>query len=83
VRRKCPSKSALLEKVDKRVGKELAHLTYARLGISLEDKQWPFVKIANEIENMVKVFVENVPEDRLGDLMLGLKKGILSEVSSS
>jgi hypothetical protein len=80
---KCPSKSALLEKVDKRVGKELAHLTYARLGISLEDKQWPFVKIANEIENMVKVFVENVPEDRLGDLMLGLKKGILSEVSSS
>ena len=55
-----PKKTELLEKTEKDAHKYLAHLTYTRLQ---EKKQWPYIKIANDIETVLKVFHENLSDD--------------------
>jgi hypothetical protein len=37
-----PAESALLTEIHRRVGKEIAHLTYARLDVTPETKPWQF-----------------------------------------
>jgi len=59
-------KSELLKGVHKRVGKEVAHLTYARLGVTAEEKQWQFAQIFNEINGVFKIFLANVGKEKLG-----------------
>ncbi len=61
-----PKLSELLSKAKKRAGKEVAHLTYARLSVTPETKPWPFIDIANEITSIVEVFLNNVPREKLG-----------------
>lgn len=55
-----PVKSRLLEETTQAANKHLVHLTYTRLE---EKKQWPCIKIANDIETVLKVFHENLPGD--------------------
>jgi len=64
---KRPAKSQLLTTIHKRVGKEVAHLTYARLAVTPEAKQWSFVNIANEIGAVLKKFLQLVPDSRVSD----------------
>src|SRR6058998_3224031 len=47
--------------VENRIGKEVAHLTYARLEVTLENKGWPFVEIAVAVEGIITLFLNNVP----------------------
>ena len=54
--RERPIKSKLLCKAHQRAHKEIAHLTYNRLGITPEAKQWPFVEIAREVERAFGIF---------------------------
>ena len=61
-----PGLSELLSKAKKRAGKEIAHLTYARLAVTPDTKPWPFVAIANEITSVMKIFLQNVPKEKLG-----------------
>ena len=61
-----PELSELLRKAKKRVGKEIAHLTYARLEVTPDTKPWPFVSIANEVSSVMQVFLKNVPKEKLG-----------------
>ncbi len=61
-----PELSELLRKAKKRVGKEIAHLTYARLEVTPDTKPWPFVSIANEVSSVMQVFLTNVPKEKLG-----------------
>jgi hypothetical protein len=61
----------ILKDVDTRVGKEIAHLTYARLTVTPDKKQWRFVQIAVAIEGIIKLFVDNVPRPNLGDAWRG------------
>ena len=61
-----PEKTETLKVIHKRVGKEVAHLTYARLEVTAEAKQWPFIKIASEINSVFDAFLNNVAENRLG-----------------
>ncbi|HDD54633.1 MAG: hypothetical protein DRI65_15935 [Chloroflexota bacterium] len=61
-----PEKSSTLQSIHKRVGKEVAHLTYTRQEISPEDKNWPFLEIANDVEAVFSEFLNLVPKDRLG-----------------
>lgn len=58
--------SELLSQAKRRAGKEVAHLTYARLDVTPETKPWPFVQITNEISTVIKTFIENVPKNKLG-----------------
>jgi len=61
-----PPLSDILIHARRRTGKHVAHLTYARLGLKPETKQWPFVEIANEISTVLNVFLDNVPKGNLG-----------------
>lgn len=61
-----PRLSELLSTAKKRAGKEVVHLTYARLDVTPDTKPWPFVAIANEVASVMKVFSDSVPEDKLG-----------------
>jgi hypothetical protein len=60
-----PQIAETIKGVDWRVGKEVAHLTYARLGVTPEAKVWPVIQIANEISRTFDVFRGNVSADRL------------------
>lgn len=62
-----PNLSSLLSNVKRRVGKEVVHLTYHRLNITPEAKQWNFIEITHEISNVMKVFLENVEQEKLGE----------------
>jgi len=61
-----PEKTETLKVIHKRVGKEVAHLTYARLEVTAEAKQWPFIQIAKEINTVFDAFLNNVAKNRLG-----------------
>jgi len=63
---KRPPKSDLLDSVHARVGKEIAHLTYARQNISVEQKQWAFLQIANEVKPILVEFLSLINQDLLG-----------------
>ncbi len=55
-----PQKTELLEKTEKDAHKHLAHLTYTRLQ---KKKRWPYIEIANDIQAVLQVFRENLPND--------------------
>jgi hypothetical protein len=52
------------EKIRKRIAKEMAHLTYKRIGISLEDKQWDYGKIQQEVNQVLVVFFRLLSEEQ-------------------
>ena len=61
-----PPKSKTLGEAKNRAHKLLAHLTYTRLSTTQETKKWDLIKITNEIENVLRVFLQRVPKDLLG-----------------
>ncbi len=61
-----PALSQTLSQAKRRAGKEVAHLTYARLDVTPETKPWLFVQITNEISTVMTVFLQSVPQDKLG-----------------
>ena len=61
-----PKKTEQLGVIHKRVGKEVAHLTYARLDVTAEEKQWQFAQIANEMNAVFDTFLTNVTKEKLG-----------------
>jgi hypothetical protein len=79
--RERPPLSPTLQMVDGRVGKEVAHLTYARLAVTPEQKLWPFIEIARDMARVVIEFDRLAPVLRLGSQwreyakVVGLKQG--------
>ena len=67
-------KQNVLNGVNSRVGKELAHLTYDRVGKTDEEKQWPKSDMAAEINKLAQDFFNMVPDNRLCDDAKVLKK---------
>lgn len=63
---KRPEKTELLDKAKKRADKEVAHLTYTRLDVTSEQKNWEFLKIFNYLQVSIKIFLDNVPIELLG-----------------
>ena len=61
-----PEMTEILKKLNKRVGKEVAHLTYARQDITPEDKQWYLNQIAQDMSVVVNKFLANLPRELLG-----------------
>ena len=60
-----PQQSQTVAAVHRRVGKEVAHLTYARHEITPEAKLWPFAAIAQEFEATFSRYLALVPLDLL------------------
>jgi len=61
-----PAISDELQVARVRVNKEVAHLTYARLRVSPEDKKWAFVSLANEVIGVMQLFRKKAPREVLG-----------------
>jgi len=61
-----PLKTKTLENAKKRADKEVAHLTYNRLDVTPEQKPWEFLEIFDELQVLIKVFLDNVDQDLLG-----------------
>ena len=61
-----PQLSEALSRAKTRVHKEIAHLTYARLDVTPEKKGWAFIELANEMKNVMEIFLRGVPNTRLG-----------------
>jgi len=51
--------------IKRRVGKEIAHLTYARQKVELEDKPWPISDIVDVIDAAAKKFFDMAPIELL------------------
>jgi hypothetical protein len=64
-----------LENARDRADKEMAHLTYSRLKVTSAEKGWPYIKIANEVRKAIRVFIDNVPKEKLStDWLKGPKQ---------
>jgi hypothetical protein len=64
---KRPGKSNLLSTVHRRVGKEIAHLTYTRIDITDEAKRWRFVDITNDVGGVLDKFCQLVSRSKVMD----------------
>ena len=60
-----PRLNADLKKAKKRANKEMSHLTYTRVGIKLEEKEWPVGIITNYLEETMSSFISLVPAERV------------------
>ncbi len=69
-----PEKSARVKDVHKRVGKEIAHLSYCRQEVTPETKPWYFAAIAEEVDKVVKTFLSLVPFELLDERWEEYKK---------
>jgi len=69
-----PPLTPVLDRAKQRAGKEIAHLTYARLGVTAEQKLWEFMPIATDIDLLLRKFLELVPETLLGEHMNELRR---------
>jgi len=63
-----PSMSSELVLARARTGKEIAHLTYARLDVTPQTKPWPFAAIANDVSSAFSVFRSNAVKERLHEM---------------
>jgi hypothetical protein len=62
-----PVKTTILQTVHHRVGKEIAHLTYARQEVAPEMKAWPFAQIGKEIISICSLFLKSISRNLLGE----------------
>jgi len=69
-----PEKTDILKTIQKRVGKEAAHLTYSRQEVSQEQKHWDHPNIARDIGVLVDCFLSVVSNSLLGDRWNKYKK---------
>lgn len=69
-----PPKTEILDKAKRRADKEVAHLTYTRLDITPEQKHWDFLKIFNDLQDLIKLFLDNVTTDLLGSKWEDIKR---------
>jgi hypothetical protein len=60
-------KSEILKKAQSRAGKEVAHLTYERLKVTAETKPWRFGEIANEVNRVMKIFLQHADQSKLSE----------------
>jgi len=61
-----PDKSQTLIALAKRIGKEVAHLTYVRVNYGSVGPKWPISIVTNEMRRIILKFYELVPSDWIG-----------------
>ena len=71
-----PEISQLLLDSRGRAAKEIAHLSYARLAVDPEQKDWDVRPIANEVTRVVETFIRHAPMQFLGPKCIELKANI-------
>jgi len=59
----------VLETAKRRAHKQVAHLTYTRLLFSEQEKQWPFVEIAQQLQQAFAQFLKTAPPELVAPLI--------------
>jgi hypothetical protein len=54
-----------LDKAKTRANKEMSHLTYTRVGVKPEEKNWPVGQITNQLSERMDLFISIVPDKRV------------------
>jgi hypothetical protein len=70
-----PKKTAVIEEAKSRADKKIAHLTYARLKVSQEQKPWEFLQIHDDLNKAIERFLRLVADDFLGQRWEEFKQG--------
>ena len=73
-----PSKSEYLEEIKPSINKHLTHLTYSRI----QGKEWDWKKIALEINEAYKEFLEALPYEEVGNWKIDGLLHLLTEIKS-
>jgi hypothetical protein len=64
-----PEKPASLDPVKSRVGQEIAHLSYTRIGLNEINRQWPYLQIWNDLGIPLRAFARSASPDLLPTTM--------------
>lgn len=67
-----PDFPAALEPARSRTGKEVAHLTYARMKVTPETKGWNIGEMTEAMVRALKVFADNADKKRIGKALENL-----------
>lgn len=67
-----PKLPLVLEPIRGRTGKEIAHLTYARMTVTPETKGWNVQSMTEEAFHVLKLFIENADESKIGSALANL-----------
>jgi hypothetical protein len=78
-RKSKPKSSRLLQESRDRAGKEVVHLSYARLDVKPDERGWNFPKIKEDMLELIRAFFRAVPVDRLGPRCKRRRQQILQE----
>lgn len=57
-----PQKTSSIKLVEKRINPELSHLGINRMFVVPDQKGWNVVKILHDFMDLVKIFIDNLPE---------------------
>jgi hypothetical protein len=68
-----PPKDTLLEQIYQRGHKEIVHLSYKRLEVAPDKKQWEFYKITKAIMQRVNLFLDKANPELLDQKMYTLR----------
>jgi hypothetical protein len=58
----------------------LTHISYSRAAEYLDDEGWPYLKIQEEINTAMKIFVEKVDNSKIGDKLRSYKFTLKSNI---
>jgi hypothetical protein len=64
-----PQMPSLLETAKQRAHKQVAHLTYTRVLLSEQEKEWQFVEIAQQLQQVFAHFLRAAPHESIGPLL--------------
>lgn len=64
LRSKIPPKLSISSYLKSRTGKEIAHLTYGRLNVTPEEKQWRVDEVHNQIGEAMVIFFETLTDEK-------------------
>lgn len=60
-----PKQPESLRSVKPRVGKEIAHMSYRRVGMTDEQRQWRYVQVWHDLSTILRAFVAKASTDLL------------------
>jgi len=75
-----PQKTPLLEQSHKRAHKEVAHLTYARMAVTPEEKPWNCAEILKDVTPVLSSFVRLSPRSKIGSGLVSAVTQLMSHV---
>lgn len=78
-----PKLSKYLRDSRTRAHKEVAHLTYDRLKVTPDEKEWDRAKLSREMLPVIREFLKTVPDARIGPKCKAMRDQVLASKSAA